>query len=511
MRHSTRTRRSGVSGRAVAVLLLLGFLSGASPHARAQTTVAADRALTPTGVSPGGQFRLIFATSTNIADYNTFVQAAAEGGHSAIRACSSSLRVVGCTGSVDARDNTETTYTETTCTSSDKGVPIHWLNGNKVADDCEDFHDGFRDDEANAKDQSGNNRTQLNDTLSFPFTGCSHDGTESSVSGASRGLGADSVQAGRPNTNDPAHGPIGSNTAKGKSGTRPFYALAQVFGAPTMPPGTTLVGNDSGTGTYVAFQGSRYFAQSFDAAERFTLDSLELHFSRLPQPPRRIPAFEVTLHQESSNRPGEKVVDLTSPATVSTDGANVFEAPPDTELDAGTCYVQVRRVIGFPEEIQLATGSDDESSDSVTGWSISNVSPGGSTGTSWSGHAVPFRLALWGSVSSLPDATLTGLTLVEAGINSGITPRAPTSIRSRRNTRPRHGRWRVVHADGSVEEGCYVKGLLHGEWTLRDREGQIVAWERWRFGRLAGSGSAEGEEAPDGAALPDACRQEPEM
>ena len=53
------------------------------------------------------------------------------------RPFASQFRVVGSTASVDARDNTSTTYT-----SSDKGVPIYWVSGNKVADNYEDFYDG---------------------------------------------------------------------------------------------------------------------------------------------------------------------------------------------------------------------------------------------------------------------------------------------------------------------------------------------------------------------------------
>ena len=96
--------------------------------------------LIPTGVLPGQQFRLIFLTSTNrdasstdIDDYNTFVQNRAAAGHEAIREYRSGFRVVGSTASVDARDNTVTTGT---------GVRIYWLNGNKVADDYGDFYDG---------------------------------------------------------------------------------------------------------------------------------------------------------------------------------------------------------------------------------------------------------------------------------------------------------------------------------------------------------------------------------
>ena len=74
----------------------------------------------------------------------------------------------------------------------------------------------------------------------------------------------------------------------------------------------------------------------------------------------------------------------------------------------------------------------------------------------------------------------------------------------------RHGRWRIVHPDGSVEEGCYAGGLLHGEWTLRDPAGRTVARERWCLGRSAGSGPPAGEDASCGVTVPDACRQEPE-
>ena len=39
----------------------------------------------------------------------------------------------------------------------------------------------------------------------------------------------------------------------------------------------------------------------------------------------------------------------------------------------------------------------------------------------------------------------------------------------------RHGPWRIVHPDGSVEEGRYVAGRLHGEWGLRDPSGAPLA------------------------------------
>ena len=91
--------------------------------------VPADWALTPDGLSAGDEFRLLFltstkrdATSSDIDDYNTFVQTAAAAGHAAVQDYSDGFYAVASTADDDARDNTETTYT-----ASDKGVPIYWL------------------------------------------------------------------------------------------------------------------------------------------------------------------------------------------------------------------------------------------------------------------------------------------------------------------------------------------------------------------------------------------------
>ena len=175
--------------------------------AAVSAVVPADWTLKPTAVAAGDKFRLLFlsstrrnASSTDIATYNTFIQTRAAAGHTDIRAYSTGFRAVGCTAAVDARDNTKTTYTTT-----DKGVPIYWLNGAKAADQYEDFYDGSWDDEANNKNESGTNGldTSLNDN--YPLTGCSHDGTEQWP------LGASQVSVGRPNSSGSGHGPLFAN------------------------------------------------------------------------------------------------------------------------------------------------------------------------------------------------------------------------------------------------------------------------------------------------------------
>ena len=214
----------------------------------------------PSGISGGDQFRLIFlsstkrkATSLDIADYNTFVQDLAAGGHNAIRPYADGFNVVGCTASmpgfpagVNARDNTGTTGT---------GVPIYWLKGNRVANNYADFYDGSWDDEANVKNESGNNGLNINQSANRPWTGCEHDGTEAFVSGASEGLGendVDFVRVGQPNSSGTGHGPLNSNgDYEDSNQNRPMYGLSQVFEVIQTPgnAGTLTTGGTPRTGS----------------------------------------------------------------------------------------------------------------------------------------------------------------------------------------------------------------------------------------------------------------------
>ena len=145
--------------------------------------VPPDWSLKPTGLAEGSQFRLLFlsstkrdASSTDIADYNTFVQDRAEAGHTDIQGYSAGFRAVGCTADTDARDNTATTGT---------GIPIYWLDGTKAADNYADFYDGSWDDEVNDTNESGTDAHDTSQTTNYPFTGCRDDGTES-FAGATR-------------------------------------------------------------------------------------------------------------------------------------------------------------------------------------------------------------------------------------------------------------------------------------------------------------------------------------
>ena len=194
----------------------------------AETALPADWSLVPSGLGEGDQFRLLFlsstkrdATATDIATYNTFIQGRAAAGHAAIQAYSTGFTAVGCTADTDARDNTGTTGT---------GVPIYWLDGAKVADDYADFYDGDWDEEANDKNELGSDGPDTSQEPNYPFTGCKHDGTESSSGFVSAALGASIVvRVGRPNSSTSGHGPIGSDIESLPSDERPMYGLSQVL------------------------------------------------------------------------------------------------------------------------------------------------------------------------------------------------------------------------------------------------------------------------------------------
>ena len=223
--------------------------------------VSADWGLIPTGLGAGAEFRLLFRTSgtrnaasTDIADYNTFVQTAAGGGHADIQQYSSTIRVLGSTAAVDARDNTVTTYT-----ADDKGVAIYWLGGAKVADDYEDFYDGSWSNGDAGKDEHGADRAPEAIFLQAvgTFTGSVPNGTEAATGlGASRGLGASSVRLGEP---------FSGSTSVSNANLGPFYGLSGVF----------RVSGQVVTNTAPAFSSAASFSTNEHQAATFQVTAMD--------------------------------------------------------------------------------------------------------------------------------------------------------------------------------------------------------------------------------------------
>ena len=155
---------------------LLGGLNLLNPLVSTHTVVF-DWPLIPLGLdSEGTRFRLLAITagtttaqSQDIATYNTgFRNHIADIGHSAIKPYANGFTVFGSTKDTAARDNTGTNYTILI-----SGLPIYYLNGDKVADDYADFYDG---------DWDTNKGWDVRGTLIRPnppiWTGTRSDGTQ---------------------------------------------------------------------------------------------------------------------------------------------------------------------------------------------------------------------------------------------------------------------------------------------------------------------------------------------
>ena len=186
-----------------------------------------DWALIPSGVQPGGKFRLLFittnfipATSGDIATYDTHVRARAAAGHTAIRPYAQKFRVVGSTASVSARNHAGLTG---------GGVPIYWLNGPQVAPN----YAGFWSDrwqnwlQADRRTQWGNPDNHSD----WPWTGTATDG-----SSHANHLGHDThARRGRFSVGPSTTGPISDNNAP-VSQSHSLYGISPVFQVDTSAP-----------------------------------------------------------------------------------------------------------------------------------------------------------------------------------------------------------------------------------------------------------------------------------
>ncbi len=207
------------AARVLFAAALLATLPGIGGGAWAQGIdekgVSANWSLVPSDLSVGDRFRLLFITSTqrnaestDIDDYNAHVQNAATlADDSIIRSYSDGFRVLGCTTSVNARTNTETT-------SGDTDAFVYWLDGEKVADTYADLYDGSWD--------SFNRKTEDADDV-VPavavYTGCLNNGNTD----AGEQLGASHARFSSDNA------PFKSGFSLGTFANKPFYALSQVF------------------------------------------------------------------------------------------------------------------------------------------------------------------------------------------------------------------------------------------------------------------------------------------
>ena len=209
--------------------------------------------LVPSGLAAGGKFRLLFVTSSRrpaaskgISAYDAHVRSAAAGGRAALRPYGSHFQALVSTADQHARVHTSTTHTQT-----DKGVPVYWLGGAKVADDYADFYDGTWDSNA-PRDESGEALSTA-EIFGQVFTGSASDGTRA-AGAVHLGTGGKQVRVGDPRTSGKE---IDSGDNVAKTARRPLYGLSGVFtivaaGQATLQPGSASVDGDELTLSYGA-------------------------------------------------------------------------------------------------------------------------------------------------------------------------------------------------------------------------------------------------------------------
>ena len=384
-----------------------------------QVFVTSDWSLIPAGLTTGDQFRLIFlsstkrdGSSTDIANYNTFVQTRAAAGDTDIQAYSDGFKAVGCTEDVDATDNTSTTGT---------GVLIYWLNGNKAADDYDDFYDGTWDDEANDKNELGENGPDTSQTTNYPLTGCLDDGTEAVSGSNSRGLGGSLVRLGRPNSSASGNGPLSSSSNVGNTADRPMYGLSAVF--EVAEADTTLVSNTGQTSadfTTDAIDYGQGFTTGSDTAG-YTLEAIDIGYNDSSNT-----AFSASIWSSfiADGSPNSLLYSLTPPATFSA-GNLTFTAPANATLTSDTTYFIILALAdaGSITIKRTATINSNEDADAAAGWSIANTYVFYSGGWGTSSSNKPLLVAVKGTVyAGSNDATLSALTVNDGTNDLTLTP-----------------------------------------------------------------------------------------
>ena len=184
-------------------------------------TIPADWSLKPNAVGAGETFRLMFlstttrnGSSTDIADYNTHVQAAAAAGHADIRPYSADFTAIGSTAAVNARDNTQTGSTHT-------DAPIYWVHTGQsrgaVADNYADFYDGTWGN-TTVRNQSGSSTTLIASTPAI---------TGTDLNGGTNGqLGSGSISVWYLSSGTLVRGSTSSGNQRRMLGLSPIFRVA---------------------------------------------------------------------------------------------------------------------------------------------------------------------------------------------------------------------------------------------------------------------------------------------
>ena len=384
---------------------------------RQSIKVAEDDTYVPPELAFGDRYRLLFlgsntnfpASSSLSGDYTSRVRELL------------TLRLESITGSiwtvfralVSTRHADARLYTGTTYTADDKGVPIYWVNGGKVADDYEDFYDGDWDDETGARNELG----ELQTVEEGVWTGSGHDGTELFEGSVSRALGESQAGYGAPGSAAPDAGPLYSGMVADSTEERRLYGITEVlqFIAPLLA-GNDLSAEPPASGDSDTSAGRSQAFTTGGNPHGYDFGGIAVGYEDSERDP-----FTVALYTANEQGHPQTLVasleapDYFHPELVTTE--TYFSPPSEIVLDPDTTYVAVLRPATDGTDVELrASASDDEDSESLPGWSIADtfaIESGGNWQADADGRALVIEVR--GLVKTGPPGKPTGLAASAVG------------------------------------------------------------------------------------------------
>ena len=220
-----------------------------------------------------------------------------------------------------------------------------------------------------------------------------------------------------------------------------IIALAAVTLASLATPAQaqTVVDLVSNTAETVETGGSNaFFANSFETganADAYTITDVSVRIESVTSEQ----TTAATIRENGNdNLPGNVVVALTNPDTLTGGSLNVFTAPADTTLESNTTYwLSVNDGIASNRLSYTGTASDSETGE--TGWSISNTRRWRhNESNDWGSEAVSLHFRIRGYANTVPTAS-DGSVLTTANIAYTFDARRLQLRRHRHRRHPREG------------------------------------------------------------------------
>ena len=195
-------------------------------------TVAEDWSLLPAGVGPGDRFRLLVLPQSDslasgrallvaldsgrLSALDGWIQDKVRRGHTDLRPLAPGFKVLASGPRASARE-----HTQTWGTTENRGVPVFWVGGDKLADDYAHFYDGTWDSHSAPRNAKGT--VHWLGSNAYALTGSKNDGTAD----PGRDVFARGVRGGKPSVR--GQGPLWWSRGTGRQTLQSVLGLSEVL------------------------------------------------------------------------------------------------------------------------------------------------------------------------------------------------------------------------------------------------------------------------------------------